>query len=39
VIQGARIAGAGMIIAVDVFESKLAKAKDSARRTLSTRRR
>jgi len=28
VIQGARIAGAGMIIAVDVFESKLAKAKE-----------
>src|SRR5262245_61646193 len=27
-IQGARIAGAGMIIAVDVFESKLAKAKE-----------
>jgi len=28
VIQGARIAGAGMIIAVDVFESKLVKAKE-----------
>jgi S-(hydroxymethyl)glutathione dehydrogenase / alcohol dehydrogenase len=28
VIQGARIAGAGMIIAVDVFENKLAKAKE-----------
>ena len=28
VIQGARIAGAGMIIAVDVFEKKLAKAKE-----------
>src|SRR5207249_6230939 len=28
VIQGARIAGAGMIIAIDVFESKLAKAKE-----------
>jgi S-(hydroxymethyl)glutathione dehydrogenase / alcohol dehydrogenase len=28
VIQGARIAGAGMIIAVDVFESKLAKARE-----------
>ncbi len=27
-IQGARIAGAGMIIAVDVFESKLAKARE-----------
>jgi S-(hydroxymethyl)glutathione dehydrogenase/alcohol dehydrogenase len=27
-IQGARIAGAGMVIAVDVFESKLAKAKE-----------
>jgi S-(hydroxymethyl)glutathione dehydrogenase/alcohol dehydrogenase len=28
VIQGARIAGAGMIIAVDVFEQKLAKARE-----------
>jgi S-(hydroxymethyl)glutathione dehydrogenase/alcohol dehydrogenase len=28
VIQGARIAGAGMIIAVDVFERKLAQAKE-----------
>jgi S-(hydroxymethyl)glutathione dehydrogenase/alcohol dehydrogenase len=28
VIQGARIAGAGMIIAVDVFEKKLAQAKE-----------
>jgi S-(hydroxymethyl)glutathione dehydrogenase/alcohol dehydrogenase len=27
-IQGARIAGAGMIIAVDVFETKLAQAKE-----------
>jgi len=28
VIQGARIAGAGMIIAVDVFEKKLAQARE-----------
>ena len=28
VIQGARIAGAGMIIAVDVFETKLAQARE-----------
>jgi S-(hydroxymethyl)glutathione dehydrogenase / alcohol dehydrogenase len=28
VIQGARIAGAGMIIAVDVFDQKLAKARE-----------